>query len=62
VAFIDSAGRIINIEDMQPLTETAHAARGPARYALEVNQSWFRKRGIRNGDRVLGLDKIPGAR
>jgi uncharacterized membrane protein (UPF0127 family) len=59
VAFIDRDGRIINIEDMQPLTEDSHQAAGPAKYALEVNQGWFARRGIGKGDRVLGLDKIP---
>jgi hypothetical protein len=59
VAFIDRDGRIINIEDMQPLTEDAHQAAGPAKYALEVNQGWFAKRGIGKGDRIQGLDKIP---
>jgi uncharacterized membrane protein (UPF0127 family) len=59
VAFIDRDGRIINIEDMLPLTEDAHQAAGPAKYALEVNQGWFANRGIGKGDRIQGLDKIP---
>ena len=33
VAFIDEAGKIINIEDMQPQTQDAHCAKRPARYA-----------------------------
>ena len=59
VAFIDKKGRIINIEDMQPQTEDAHAAQGPAAYALEVNQGWFKKRGIKPGDRIEGLERLP---
>ncbi|HEU5284872.1 MAG TPA: DUF192 domain-containing protein [Burkholderiales bacterium] len=59
VAFIDRDGRIINIEDMAPLTEDSHQAIGLAKYALEVNRGWFRKRGIRPGDRLEGIDKIP---
>jgi uncharacterized membrane protein (UPF0127 family) len=62
VAFIDRKGQIINIEDMEPQTEEAHAARAPAAYALEVNQGWFRKYGIKAGDRVEGLDKVPKSR
>ena len=58
VAFIDRDGRIINIEDMEPLTEDSHQAIGAAKYALEVNRGWFRKRGIKPGDRVEGIDKI----
>ncbi|HZP87945.1 MAG TPA: DUF192 domain-containing protein [Burkholderiales bacterium] len=59
VAFIDAQGTILNIEDMQPLTEESHQAAGKAKYALEMNQGWFSKRGIRRGDRVQGLEKIP---
>lgn len=62
VAFLDRDGKIINIEDMQPLTEDSHQSAAAARYALEVNQGWFRKRGIKSGDRVVGLDKIPKAK
>jgi uncharacterized membrane protein (UPF0127 family) len=59
VAFIDRHGMIVNIEDMQPLTEDSHQAAGPVKYALEVNQGWFTKRGIKRGDRVEGLGKVP---
>jgi uncharacterized membrane protein (UPF0127 family) len=61
VAFIDSEGTIINIADMQPHTQTSHPAARPAKYALEVNQSWFKTRGIKPGDKVQGLEKAgPG--
>jgi len=59
VAFIDRHGVILNIEDMQPLTEDSHQARAPARYALEVNRGWFARRGIGPGDRVEGLSRVP---
>jgi len=59
VAFIDRRGRIINIEDMEPQTEDAHGARSPAAYALEMNQGWFKKRGLKAGDKVEGLEKVP---
>lgn len=62
VAFIDRRGVILNIEDMEPLTLDSHASAGPAKYALEMNRGWFKKRGIRKGDKVLGLDKVPAAR
>lgn len=55
VAFIDDRGRIINIEEMRPNTLDAHAAKGPARYALEMNGGWFRERGISPGAVVKGL-------
>ena len=62
VAFLDSAGVIINIADMQPHTQTTHGATRPARYALEMNQGWFRKRGIKPGDKVEGLNKAAAAK
>jgi len=57
VAFIDEKGRIINIEDMQPKTLSPHCAKNPARYALEMNQGWFRQKNIRPGIQVTGLPK-----
>jgi uncharacterized membrane protein (UPF0127 family) len=59
VAFIDARGRILNIEDMVPLSEDAHGSKGPAAYALEMNKGWFARRGIRAGDRVEGLGGLP---
>lgn len=55
VAYIDSEGRIVDIQDMQPLDETPHPSAEPAQYALEVNQGFFEERGIEAGDRVEGL-------
>lgn len=57
VAFIGEDGRIINIEEMQPRTLDPHCANAPARYALEMNSGWFRKRNIRPGTQVDGLPK-----
>lgn len=61
VAFIDERGRIVNIADMQPLNETSHCASRPARYALEMNQGWFKKRGIAAGTVVGGLERFSRA-
>lgn len=62
VAFLDAKGVIINIADMEPHTRTTHGATQPAKYALETNQGWFRKRGIKAGAKVEGLDRAPPAR
>lgn len=62
IAFLDEAGVIINIEHMKPLTTNPHPSARPARYALEVNQGWFEKRGIKPGMRVEGLEKAPAPR
>jgi uncharacterized membrane protein (UPF0127 family) len=60
VAFLDGEGRIVNIEDMQPQTEDNHCAAGPARYALEMNLGWFADKGLKPGDRLRGIDRLPG--
>ena len=62
VAFIDSSGRIVNIERMQPNTEQTHSSIGPAKYALEMNQGWFSENGVKNGDLVTGLERLPPPR
>jgi uncharacterized membrane protein (UPF0127 family) len=59
VAFIDEQGAIVNIEDMQPQTTNTHPAKAPVRYALEMNQGWFKKRGIKPGVKIEGLQKAP---
>ena len=59
VAFIDGEGRILNIEEMTQLTENSHCSAKPARYALEMNQGWFRKHGLKPGMIVEGLQSLP---
>jgi uncharacterized membrane protein (UPF0127 family) len=61
VAFIDAHGRILNVAEMEPFSEEAHASSGAAAYALEMNRGWFRKQGIKAGDRVEGLKDLPPA-
>lgn len=61
VAFIDEQGVILNIEDMQPETRTAHDSEGLAKYALEMNKGWFAARKISAGAKVGGLEKAPAA-
>ena len=58
VAFIDEAGAIINIADMQPKSEQTHCAAKPARFALEMNKGWFAQRGIKAGAKLRGLEKL----
>ena len=53
-AFLDDEGRIVNIEDMAPLTENSHCSSRPVRYVLEMNQGWFAKRGLKPGFKVSG--------
>jgi uncharacterized protein len=55
VAFMDETGKILNIEDMQPQTLDSHCAKGDGRFALEMNQGWFKKRNIQVGTRIGGI-------
>jgi uncharacterized membrane protein (UPF0127 family) len=56
IAYINAAGVIREIHDLQPLDETpARSAFRDLLYALEVPQGWFHKNKILPGDRVLGL-------
>ena len=57
IAFIDEGGRILNIEDMKPQTETSHPSKGPARFALEMRKGWFAERNIGPGAEVKGLPR-----
>ncbi len=61
IAYVDARGRIIDIEDMAPQTETTHPSSGPALYALEMKKGWFKERGIGVGAVIAGLDKAPKA-
>jgi uncharacterized membrane protein (UPF0127 family) len=61
IAFIGADGRILNIKDMAPQTESTHDSRGPAMFALEMKKGWFAQFGIAAGDRVDGLAHAPKA-
>jgi uncharacterized protein len=62
VAFIDTAGTIVSISEMQPQTETSHCAARPAKYALEMSRGWFAAKGLKAGTRIRGLEQAPPAR
>ena len=61
IAYVDEQGVIVNITDMQPLTTNPYPSAKPAKYALEMNQGWFARRGIKAGARVDGLKEAPPA-
>lgn len=54
IAFIDDDGTIVNLADMKPMSEQSHCSLRPVRFALEMNQGWFAKRGIKAGFRLRG--------
>ncbi|TAG78649.1 MAG: DUF192 domain-containing protein [Burkholderiales bacterium] len=62
IAYLDAKGVILNIADMKPQDESTHPSKGPAMYAVEMKQGWFKERGIKAGDKVDGLDKAGRAK
>jgi hypothetical protein len=53
IAFISSAGVIVDIQYMKPVDESIlYTSRAPALYALEVNAGWFAKHDIQVGAQV----------
>jgi uncharacterized membrane protein (UPF0127 family) len=54
IAFIADDGRIVSLADMQPQSEESHCSAEPVRFALEMNQGWFAKRGIKPGFKLKG--------
>jgi uncharacterized membrane protein (UPF0127 family) len=55
IAFLDETGRVLNVEDMQPLDPTSVRSNGDAMYALEMNQGWFSAHSVQRGAVVRGL-------
>jgi len=60
VAFIDEAGKVNNIEEMQAQTEDQHCSdrKSHVRYALEMNAGWFKKMHIKPGALIEGLPNL----
>jgi uncharacterized protein len=54
IAFVAEDGRIVNVADMQPQSDESHCSAEPVRFALEMPQGWFAKRGIKAGSRLSG--------
>ena len=54
IAFIADDGTIVNIAEMAPRSDDSHCSAKPVRYALEMNQGWFTKRGFKAGSKLRG--------
>jgi uncharacterized membrane protein (UPF0127 family) len=54
IAFLADDGTVVNVQDMQPQSLDSHCSKQPVRYALEMNQGWFAKRGIKPGAKLAG--------
>lgn len=54
IAFLADDGTVVNIADMKPQSLDSHCSAKPVRYALEMNQGWFAKRGVKAGSKLDG--------
>lgn len=58
IAFIDSAGKILEIKSMNPLDESLVLSNSDrVAYALEVNQGWFARHRISSGAMIDGIPR-----
>jgi uncharacterized membrane protein (UPF0127 family) len=53
IAFLSSEGRILQIEDMEPLSQKTVRSRLSARYALELPRGAYKEVGATEGDAVV---------
>lgn len=49
IAFVDDDGTVVNVADMEPRSEASHCPERAVRYALEMEQGWFARRGVGPG-------------
>ena len=59
IAFLTDDGTVVNIADMKPRSLDSHCSAKPVRYALEMNQGWFAKRGVKAGSKLDGEPFAP---
>ena len=52
IAFVDAAGRIFQIEDMEPFSEDLIRSTGTGIAAIEMNRGWFADNDVAVGSRV----------
>lgn len=52
IAFIAGSGTIVDILDMEPLSDETYQSQNPYRYAVETHQGFFAEGGIAIGDRA----------
>jgi hypothetical protein len=59
IAFISAEGKILQIQDMEPFSETTVRSRLSARYALEMRKGAFSALGIAEGSVLTFPERFP---
>lgn len=54
VAFVADDGTVVNLDEMKPQTLDSHCSTQPVRYVLEMNTGWFKKKGVKPGQKLSG--------
>lgn len=57
VGFFDREGRLFQIEDMRPDTDTRHTSGRPVKLALELGQGQYQLLGFQPGETMLTYDE-----
>jgi len=60
VAYLDEDGKILQIEDLRPHDERIIRSKDEVRFALEMNQGWFERNGVKVGDAFQDFRKAFG--
>jgi hypothetical protein len=55
IAFIEDDGTILQLNDMAPKNDSLHCSQRPVRFALEMEQGWFARKGLAVGAKLGGL-------
>lgn len=58
IAYLREDGTINDLHDMKRLDETPIPSEGEVKYALEMNQGWFERHGVKPGDPVAIPESI----
>ncbi len=53
IAFLSEQGEVVDIQDMEPLSDELHTPPVHYWFALEVNRGWFTEHGVGVGDRLV---------
>ena len=59
IAYIDDNRKITEIREMQPLDETTITSQNEVQYALEVNRGFFKRVGLKVGDKLNFVTPVP---